>query len=117
LVGQTAATLEIRGLGRDDREQVGKSLPRDLEEPPIARDPHDRLGNAERDDLRVCDHATGVPWRFGQEIVSSAINHGAEKVEVGVHRGLLVDGVFSTADFDLFTQNPWNTAKAVESII
>jgi hypothetical protein len=96
---------------------VGEPLPCDLEEPTVARDPHDRLRDAEGDDFRVCDHATGVPRPHGQEIVSSAINDGAESVEVGVHRGLLVDGVFSTADFGLSAQNPWNTAAAVESLI
>ena len=89
---------------------MGEPLPGDLEEPTVARDPHDRLRDAERDDFRVCDHATGVPWRFGQEIVSSAINDGAESVEVGVHRGLQVDGDFSTADFGLSAQNPSNPA-------
>jgi len=76
------------------------------------------LGNAKRDDLRVCDDPTGVPWRFRQEIVCSAENGDAESVEVGVHRGLLVDdGDFSTADFGLSAQNPSNTAIAVESLI
>jgi hypothetical protein len=38
---------------------------------------------------------------FRQEIVRRAINDGAESVEVGVHRGLSVDGCFSTVDFGL----------------
>jgi hypothetical protein len=96
---------------------VGKPLPRGLEEATVARYRHDRLGDTERDDLRVCDHPPGVPCRFRQEIVSSAINDRAESVEVGVHRGLLVDGDFSTADFDLSATNPSNTATAVESLI
>jgi hypothetical protein len=76
------------------------------------------LGDTERDDLRVCDHPTSVPWPFRKEIVSRAINGGAESVEVDVHRGLLVDdGDFSTADFGLSAQNPSNTAIAVESLI
>ena len=82
-----------------------------------AGDSHDRLGDTQRDDLCVCDHPTGVPWRFRQEIVSRAIHGDAESVEVGVHRGLLVDGDFSTADFGLSAQNPSNTAIAVESTI
>ncbi len=36
-------------------------------------------------------------------------------VEVGVHRGLRVDGVLDTADFGLSAKNPPNTATAVES--
>jgi hypothetical protein len=75
------------------------------------------LGDTERDDLRVRDHPASVPWRFRQEIVSRAINGDAESVEVGVHRGLLVDGVFSTADFGLSAQNPSNTVITVESLI
>ena len=45
------------------------------------------------------------------------LNDGAESVEVGVQRGLLVDGVFDTADFGLSARNPLNTALAVESTI
>jgi hypothetical protein len=97
---------------------MAEAFARGLEEPTVARDAHDRLRDTERDDLRVCDHPTGVPWRFRQEIVGRAINRGAEKVEVGVHRGLQVDdGVISTADFDLSATNPSNTATAVESTI
>jgi hypothetical protein len=97
---------------------VNELLPRNLEKAAIARDPHDRLRHTKRDDLRVCDHPAGVPWPSRQEIVSRAINGGAEKVEVGVHRGLQVDdGELGTADFDLLTKNPSNTAAAVESTI
>ena len=96
---------------------MSKTLPRDLDEAPVAGDTHDRLSNAKRDDLRICDHPTGVPWRFRQEIVRRAINGDAESVEVGVHRGLLVDGDFSTADFGLSAQNPSTTVTAVESTI
>jgi len=38
---------------------------------------------------------------LGQEIVCRAINDGAEMSRSGVHRGLSVDGCFSTADFGL----------------
>lgn len=44
---------------------------------------------------------TGVSRPLRQEIVRRAIDDGAESVEVGVHRGLPVDGDFSTADFGL----------------
>ncbi|MFN2467314.1 MAG: hypothetical protein ABR521_04175, partial [Gaiellaceae bacterium] len=63
------------------------------------------------------DHPARVPRRFRQEIVSRAINGDAEKVEVGVHRGLLVDGVLNTADFGPSAPNPSNMAAAVESLI
>ena len=94
-----------------------EALARDLEKPPVTRNPHDRLRDAERDDLRVCDSSPGVPRPLGQEIVRRAVNGGAESVEVGVHRGLQVDGVLDTADFGLSAQNPPNTAPTVESTI
>jgi hypothetical protein len=37
--------------------------------------------------------------------------------EVGVHRGLSVDGCFSTVDFGLSASYPLNTAIAGESTI
>jgi hypothetical protein len=49
--------------------------------------------------------------------VRCAINGNAESVEVGVHRGLQVDGVLDTADFDLSVLNPFTTGIPVESII
>jgi hypothetical protein len=82
------ASFDVRRRVRDAREQAPELLARGLEETAVAGDAHDRLGDAEGDDLRVCDDAAGVSWRFAQEIVSRAINGGAEKVEVGVHRGL-----------------------------
>jgi hypothetical protein len=75
------------------------------------------LGDAEGDDLRVCDPAAGVSWLARQEIVRRAINGDAESVEVGVHRGLQVDGDLITADFGLSASNPSITAIAVESTI
>ena len=57
------------------------------------------------------------PGGSGRKIVRRAVNGDAESVEVGVHRGLLVDGDFGTADFGLSAQNPSNTAIAVESTI
>jgi hypothetical protein len=63
------------------------------------------------------DPAAGVARALGQEIVGRAINGGAESVEVGVQRGLLVDGAVDTADFGLSASNPLITALAVESII
>jgi hypothetical protein len=52
------------------------------------------------------------------EIVGRAINRNAESIEVGVHRGLRVDGAFlRTADFDLSASSPFTTGIPVESII
>jgi hypothetical protein len=81
------------------------------------QDPHDRLGDAQGDNLRVGDLTTRICRGARQEIVGCAINDRAESVEVGVHRGLLVDGVLDTADFGLSVQIPATTAIAVESII
>jgi hypothetical protein len=75
------------------------------------------LRHAERDDLRVCDPSTGVSWPLRQEIVRRAENGDAESVEVGVHRGLQVDGALDTADFGLSAKNPSDTATPVESTI
>jgi hypothetical protein len=52
-----------------------------------------------------------------EEVVAGPVNDGAESVEVGVHRGLQVDGALDTADFGLSAHHPSNTAQAVESII
>ena len=87
------------------------------EEAAVARDAHDRLGDAEHDDLGVRDPAPRVAGALRKEIVGCAINGGAESVEVGVQRGLLVDGVVITADFGLSAPNPLITAFAVESTI
>ncbi len=116
-VRQAASALEVARLRRQLGKQVAKAFAGDRQETTVAGDPHDRLRHTKRDDLRVCDQTTRVSWRFRQEIVRRAINGDAESVEVGVHRGLLVDEVISTADFGLSAKNPSNTATAVESII
>jgi hypothetical protein len=105
------------GLPRQLRKQVAQALVGHGEEAAVGGKTHDRLGHAERDDLRVCDPATGVPWLLRQEIVRRAENGGEEQVEVGVHRGLQVSGVVDTADFGLSSKNPSKTASAVESVI
>jgi hypothetical protein len=73
-VREPSAALDISGLGGQLRKQVREALPGDRDEPTIARDSHDRLGDTERDDLRVCDSSPGVPRPLGQEIVRRAIN-------------------------------------------
>lgn len=73
----------------------------------VLGDPQDRLGDAEGDDLGVGDPAAGVLGLARQEIVRHAINGDEECVEVGVHRGRLVDGEYLiTADFGLSSPNP-----------
>jgi hypothetical protein len=118
-VSQAPAALVIPGLGGDAREQVTQMLGSDSEEPPVRRDSHDRLSDAERDDLRVCDSSPGVPRPARQEIVSRDIHGSEQQVEVGVHRGPLRSTMLqSTADFDPAAYKPArSTANPVESII
>jgi hypothetical protein len=60
------------------------------------------LGDAEGDDLGVCDPASRVLGPLRQEIVGGAENCRKEQVEVGIHRGLRFGGEgLITADFDL----------------
>jgi len=116
-LGQACPALVKPRLLWQLREEVAQPLAGDGEETAVGGDAHDRLGDAERGDLGVADSAAGVCGLGGQEIVRRAINDGAESVEVGVHRGLSVDGCFSTADFGLSALNPSITALAVESTI
>ena len=128
-LGQAGPPLvESRLLGQLG-EQMGQAPGGDCQETAVGGDAHDRLGDAESGDLGVGDPATGVSRLRGQEIVRRAINGDAESVEVGVRRGLRVDGDLDTADFGLSASNPSITARpaaprsrfagtsAVESII
>jgi hypothetical protein len=116
-LGEAAAALVKAGLGGQLGEEVGEPLCRHGQEAAVARNPHDRLGHAEGDDLGVGDAPPRVARWGGQKIVARAINGGAESVEVGVQRGLLVDGAVNTADFGLSALCPPVTALAVESTI
>ena len=87
------------------------------EEPAVGGDAHDRLGHAEGDHLGVGDPAAGVTPGLWQKVVGCAINHGAESVEVGVHRGLRADGVFGTVGFGLSASHSLDRFNLVESII
>ena len=89
----------------------------DGEKAPIRGDAHDGLGQGEGDQLGVGDAAAGVASPRGQEIVGGDINRGAEGVEVGVHRGLRVNGAIATVNFDPSALSPGSTAKSVESVI
>jgi hypothetical protein len=73
--------------------------------------------DAERDELGVRDPTTGVGPCFWQEVVGCAINHGAESVEVGVHRGLQADGVHDTVGFGFSALLSLPMGEFVESII
>jgi hypothetical protein len=118
-LGQTPAALEVTGLGGQRGEQVAKSLGGDRQEAPVRRYAHDRLRDAQRHDLRVCDASLGVLHPVGQEIVGRDVNGSEQQVEVGVHRGPLRSAMpDSTADFDPAAQKPSvTTGSAVESII
>ncbi|MQA75715.1 MAG: hypothetical protein GEU88_15470 [Solirubrobacterales bacterium] len=93
-----------------------KPLASDREEAAVRGNAHDRRGDAEGDDLGVGDVAAPVRAWLRQEIVGGAINRDAESVEVGVHRGLSVDGAVNTVAFGLSASDPLNTGIPVESI-
>ena len=92
-VGQPSAAFPVAGL----LGQLGDQMPQpgdgDGEELAIGGDVHDRLGDGERDDLRVRHAAPGVSPPTGQEIVGRGEHRGEQQVEVGEHRGpFRVDG-------------------------
>jgi hypothetical protein len=66
---------------------VAKALGGDLGEALVGADSHDRLRDAEGDDLRVGQSATGVLRLLRQEIVGGAEHRSEQQVEVGEHRG------------------------------
>ena len=104
---EPATTLVIAGPLWQLREQADEPPAGDRQEALVGGNAHDRLGDAEGDDLGVCEASAGVFSPARQEIVRHAVNGGEKSVEVGVHRGLRVDGDFlDTADFGLFTENP-----------
>jgi hypothetical protein len=89
------------------------------QEATVAGDAQHHLCHTQGDDLSVSQLPPPVARLLRQEIVRGALNTGAERVEVGIHRGLLVDGVLNTADSDLSAPDPCPqpTAKTVESLI
>ena len=108
--------MEARLLGQLG-EEVAQAPIGNGQKTPVGGDAHDGLGDAQRDDLGVCDAAAGVVRSLREDVVGRAVDGGAEKVEVGVQRGLLVDGALDTADFGLSALCPPLTAPAVESVI
>ena len=99
------------------REEVAELAASGPQEAAIGGDPHHHLCDAEGDDLGVAEPTPRVTRALRQQVVGSAVDTDQEQVEVGVHRGLLVDGVVDTADFDLLLLVPIATASAVASII
>ena len=100
------------------RKQVREAVPGDSQEPLVGRDPHDRLREAQGDDLRISDPAARVRRPLRQEIVRHAVNNCEQQVEVGVHRGP-PEGrrwVLSTADFDLRCYVPFKATTPPSAV-
>ena len=99
-------------------EQVRETVSRDRQEPLVGRVSHDRLREAQGDDLRVGDPPARVPGALRQEIVGDAVNNCEQQVEVGVHRGP-PEGrrwLLSTADFDLRCYVPFKATTAPSAV-
>src|SRR5664280_197479 len=116
-IDEATTALVVAGLAGQLREEMDEPLAGDRQEAPVGRDAHDRLGHAERDQLGIGDLPAGVRSRLWQKIVGCAINHGAESVEVGVHRGLQADGDLGTVGFGLSALLSLDRRNLVESII
>jgi hypothetical protein len=117
-VGEPLAPFVIAGSLRQDREEVTKPLTRDSDEPLVGRDPHDRLGDRESDDLRVGQDPLTVAGSLWQEIVSGAEHRNQQQVEVGEHRGPLRSTVaIRHRRLRPAASGPYATANAVELLI
>jgi hypothetical protein len=117
-VAEPVAALVVAGPFGQQREQVTEAFARDREEALVGGNPHDRLGDAERDDLRVGQHPSGVASRPWQEIVGDAEHGNQQQVEVGEHRGPLGSTARAgTADFDLTAVGPSKTAAAAVELL
>ena len=114
---KTGPALVIGVLGGKTAEQVPELPASSPQEPAIGRDAHEDLSHGQRDDLGVAGTPAGIPAFLWQKVIGCAINDGAEGVEVGVHRGLLVDGVANTADFGPSASHPFRSNMFVASII
>ncbi len=114
-VGEPLPSLVIARAARQPRKQMRETFARRLDEPLVGGDPQQRLRDAERHDLRVGHHPTGVRLASRKEIVGTAVNRDQQQVEVGEHRGPLGSTArLGTADFDLTAVGPY---KAVELLI
>jgi hypothetical protein len=88
------------------------------EELAIGGDVHDRLGDGERDDLRIGHAAPGVSPPPRQEIVGRGEHGSEQQVEVGEHRGPPGSTArIGTADFDPLPSGSYSTTAVVESLI
>jgi len=118
-VAQPLPALPITGSIRQHRKQMRELLTRGPDQARVRADPHDRLRDSERDDLRVGQDPPGVLRRLRQEIVSRTEHGNQQQVEVGEHRVLPRSTVrIGTADFDLSAPAPYRPAtSAVELLI
>jgi hypothetical protein len=89
LFGHSGAALPVARLLGQLREQMPQPRGRDRQELAVRRDIHHRLGDRERDDLRIGHASPRVLCPIGQEIVSRGEHGREEQVEVGEHRGPL----------------------------
>jgi hypothetical protein len=109
---QAQPALVIGAALGQHREQVRKPPAADRQKLLVRAAVEHRLGDAQRDDLRIADPSPGVGGPDRQEIVDGAINSDQQQIEVGVHRGP-PEGrrlAQSTADFDLPAYVPFSTA-------
>jgi hypothetical protein len=83
----------------------------------VRRYPHKDLGHGQSDDLGIARPSASVSPSLWQKIIRCAINDRAEGVQVGVHRGLRVDGVAITVGFGPSALNPFIGDMFVASII
>jgi hypothetical protein len=95
-VRQPRAPLVQSVLAWQLREQVRELAPSRPQEPAIARDPHQHLGDTQRHDLRVSQLPPRVARPLRKQVVRRAVDADTEQVEVGAHRGLLVDVALTT---------------------
>jgi hypothetical protein len=117
-LGEGSSARVVPRLAGSMEKQMSELAAGHRQKAPIRWDAHDRLCDAQGDHLGVNDLSACVGPSGRQELIGCAINGNAESVEVGVHRGLRVDGAFlSTADFDLSVLNPFATGIPVKSII
>ena len=115
--GETHPALVKSVLSRKNGEEMPDLPTGGPQEAAVRGEAHEDLSNSQGDDLGIGGLAPGVSFGLWQKIIGRAINDGAEGVEVGVHRGLLVDGVLDTVDFGLSASNPFCATIFVESII
>src|SRR5680860_213413 len=117
-VAEPTPPLVVARLLGNLGEEVTEVLIGKREEPAIRGDPQHGLGHTQCDHLGVGDLSSPISPLLWQKVIGCTINNSAESVEVGVHRGLRVDGVLDTADFGLsaFSSFP-EVAFLVESVI